>query len=462
MLVEETEPKVLSGDSGVAGFGPPLFLAAKNTVFPDAEEVKALEQYVQKQLYGRIQNKETFEVHAFLSKAEGQDGPTTFSYAYPPVFNLYLCMYRIAKDYGLTEASALDYLRLAQCTAMAYLARPMESQSNFFLGHPGEGTLSLIIEALRREGLDNEAAQLQRAISNKLGALNKRPFVAYGVIARGRYWVADTTGISGIYWLSRSNNWKDGLTSSTKILTATRGAGRHWIWYGCDLAWASDIAKYPTLEAAALKHPSACNAGALLDAAVLWRNAQYAELGYAGLLAPWARVKPNGEPQGFYAWEPKINRFDPWSGDVDAALAPTFFFLGSFVALDPVFGLVGFGCNVTADEATYTVTPADGMQKRVVSVPHRLVFEVGADLIGKVTVSKNSEWMDVEIVRGRAEDHEGRFALSGLPAGTYGVSLDGGEPHALTSEQLAAGITIPFAEERARAVLRIARHTASQ
>jgi hypothetical protein len=266
----------------------------------------------------------------------------------------------------------------------------------------------------------------------------------------------DTAGISGTYWLSRAANWQDGLVRSIKVLAATRGNGRHWMWYGADLAWDSEIAKYPTLDATALCHPSAYNGAALLDAAVLWRSSLYAELGYSAVLGPWARVRPTGEPQGFYVWEPKLARFDPWSGDVDAALAPTFLLLGSYVVLDRTFGLVGFGCSVSSDATTYTVVPADGMGKRVVSVPHRLVFEVGADLIRKVTVAKKGDRMDVELTRGRPDDHDGAFAISGLPAGTYGVSLDGGQPVALSGELLAAGITIPFKADKNAATITLA------
>jgi hypothetical protein len=453
MLVDKSENKAYSGGSGVVGIGPALYLAAKNTVFPDATEVAALEEYTDKELLGCIQDKQTYAVHTFVDNAG--DGPTSDSYVYPHVFNFYFAMYRIGAWYGLTRVPAVNYLRLAQRTAMAYLSGQMEWQANIALGNPGEGTLALIVAALHREKISDEAAQLQEAISQKLGVLAKQQFLAYGVFAGGRFWPADTTGISGIYWLSRAANWQDGLVRSAKVLAATRGNGRHWACYGADLAWASEIAKYPTLEATALCHPSAYNGAALLDAAVLWRSSQYAELGYSALLGPWARVRPTGEPQGFYAWEPKLARFDPWSGDVDAALAPTFFFLGSYVVLDHTFGLVGFGAQVTSDATTYTVVPADGMGKRVVSVPHRLVFEVGADLIRKVTVTKKGDRMDVEIARGWADDHDGWFALSGLPAGTYSVSLDGGQAVALSSEQLAAGVTIPFKADKSAATISV-------
>ena len=454
-LVTKSERNELAGGSTVAGIGPPLFLAAKNTVFPDADEVKALERYVGEQLHGRIQNPQTCEVHAFVSA--GGDGPTTRSYTYPHVFSLYYAMYRIGRDYGLTEQPGADYLKLAHRTAMAYLGRPMELHTNLALGNPGEGTLNLIVTALYREGLGDEAAELQKAVSRKLTYLARQQLLAYGRVAAGRFWAADTAGISGVYWLSRWGNWKEGLTRSVKLLAATRGNGRHWMWYGGDLAWDAEIAKYPTLEATTLGHPSACNAAAMLDAAVLWRNPRYLELGYAGLLGPWARVRHTGEPQGFYAWEPKLARFDPWSGDIDAALAPTFLFLGAYVALDRTFGLVGYGCHVSSNQTSYTVVPADGMSKRVVSVPHRLVFEVGADLIKTVTVTKKGDRMDVAITRGWPDDHDGRFALSGLPAGTYGLSFDGGPAQALTSEQLAAGITIPFKQERTAARLTLVR-----
>jgi hypothetical protein len=458
-LVDKSETKELAGGSTVVGIGPPLFLAAKNTVYPDADEIKALEEYIEHELHGRIQDTNTYAVHTFVDPAG--DGPTTDSYVYPHVFNLYFAMYRIGTRYGLTRVPAVNYLKLAQRTAMAYLGQDMPSHANMVLGNPGEGTLGLILRALLREGLSSEAAQLQEAMGNKVNTVAKYPFLVGGVFTGGRIWPADTTGLSGNYWLSRVSNWQDGLLRALKMLVATRGNGRHWMWYGNDLAWDGELAKYPTLDATTLNHPSAYNAAALLDAAVLWRNASYTELGYAGLLGPWARVRPTGEPEGFFAWEPKLDRFDPYSGDVDAALAPTFFYLGTYVAIDRIFGLVAYGGQVTSDKTTYTVVPADDMGKRVVSVPHQLVFEVGADHITKVTVTKTADRMDVEIARGWAEDHDGEFSVSGLAAGTWSVSVDGGQPQQLSSEQLAGGLRLPFREGREDVRLTIAKHAAA-
>ncbi len=448
-LVSDTENKERSGGSTVTGIGPPLFVAAKNTVFPEPDQVAALEQYIDEQLFGRIQDHSTYRVHTFVDPAG--DGPPTDSYVYPHVFNLYLAMYRIGTYYGLTKTEPVEYLTRAYRTAMAYLDPQMQPAINLSFGHPGEGTLGLIIAALHREGLSAEASQLQQAISLKVNVLAKQSWAAYGVYVAGQFWPADTAGISGTYWLSRLHNWQEGVTRSVKVLEATRGIGRHWMWYGCDLAWAGELAKYPTLEATTLNHPSAYNAAALLDAAVHWRNPRYAELGYAGLLAPWARVKPTGEPQGFYAWEPKLMRFDPYSGDVDAALAPTFFYLGAYVAYDRSLGLLGYGCHVSADQNTYSVIPADGMGKRVVSVPHQLVFEVGADRITKMTATKTADRIEIEVARGWAPDHDGSLAVTGLLAGSWTLRVDGGEPQSLTAEQLAAGVPIPFTEGRTSA-----------
>jgi len=457
-LVADTENKERSGGSTVTGIGPPLFLAAKNTIFPEPDQVAALEQYIDEQLFGRIQDTNTYQVHTFVDPAG--DGPTSDSYVYPHVFNLYLAMYRIGTYYGLTKTEPVEYLRRAYRTAMAYLDRQMQPPINLSLGHPGEGTLGLIIAALHREGLSAEAAQLQQAVSHKINTLAKESYAAYGVYVAGIFWPADTEGISGTYWLSRLHNWQEGLTRSLKVLEATRGIGRHWMWYGCDLAWAGELAKYPTLEATALNHPSAYNAAALLDAAVHWRNPRYAELGYAGLLAPWARVTPTGEPRGFYTWEPKLMRFDPYSGDVDAALAPTFFYLGAYVTYDRSFGMLGYGCHVTADQTTYSVIPADGMGKRVVSVPHQLVFEVGADQITKMTATKKADRIEVEVARGWAPDHQGSLAVTGLSAGNWTLRIDGGEPQPVTAEQLAAGIPIPFTEDRTSATFLLTKQPA--
>ncbi|MBN1918664.1 MAG: DUF4960 domain-containing protein [Verrucomicrobia bacterium] len=441
-IVDTTTEREASGGSGVTGIGPPLFVAAKNSVFPDAEEIAALEDYVQTCVLGRIQDTASGQVHAFLDK----DGPglTTNSYAYPPLFNLYYALYRIGRDYGLTHLPATDYLRFAFATAVGYLGTPMEPSTNRGLGNPGEATLMLITAALAREGLDEEAQELAKLIAAKVREVEARRAHAFGRFAKGRFWPADPGGLSGAYWIGRAGGSQPVLTRAVAALLATRGTGRHWMMYGCDLGWSNDLAKSPNDDQATLGHPGAWSGAALLDAAVLWRNPRCAELGYAALLAPWARVEGSGEPQGPYVWEPKLNRFDAYSGDVDMALAPTFFHLGAVVAVDASFGIVGYGCRVVSNQAAYSVAPADGLGKRVISVPHRLVIEVGADTIKKATVTMQADRLDVELASGWDKDHDGLFSVSGLQPGNWAVSLDGGPARSVTDGQLAAGIPIPF------------------
>ena len=112
-------------------------------------------------------------------------------------------------------------------------------------------------------------------MANKLNNMARYAFVAGGIFTGGEIWPVDTAGLSGTYWLSRIGNWQDGLTRTPKTLAATRASGRHWAWYGGDLAWAGELAKYPTLDATTLNHTSAYNSAALLDAAVLGRSARH-------------------------------------------------------------------------------------------------------------------------------------------------------------------------------------------
>lgn len=377
------------------------------------------------------------------------------------MFNLYYALYRIGRDYGLTRAPATDYLKLAFNTAGAYLGTPMEPATNAGLGHPGEATLLLIQTALAREGLNEEAQNLGQALAAKLNQVQQQGFFAFGRFAKGRFWPADPTGLSGAYWMGRSGNSEAVLTRALTALLATRGSGRHWMMYGCDLGWTNDMAKFPTDDQATLGQPGAWSGAALLDAAVLWRNAQCAELGYAALLAPWARVDLSGEPEGAYVWEPKLNRFDAYSGDVDAALAPTFLHLGAVVAVDATFGVVGYGGQVSSNQTAYSVVPADGLGKRVISVPHRLVVEVGADTIKKVTVSMQADRLDVELAAGWGKDHDGLLFVTGLQAGNWALSLDGGPAQVVSDKQLAAGITVPFKGDKTTAAITIAYQAAA-
>ena len=138
------------GGSDDRNFAPPVFLSAKNSYYPNADEVKALDEFIENFLYGKLQNRETFTVKASLFDnyetygiLQGKPGFNTIKkflitdddgrettwrrwdyawriYNYPHAYNIYYNMYRIAKHTEIkVSRSYKEYLFFAYKTAMA-------------------------------------------------------------------------------------------------------------------------------------------------------------------------------------------------------------------------------------------------------------------------------------------------------------------------------------------------------
>ena len=48
---------------------PPVFLAGKNTYYPDEKEIHALDEFIEKFLYGKLQNKDNYQVLKLAHRA---------------------------------------------------------------------------------------------------------------------------------------------------------------------------------------------------------------------------------------------------------------------------------------------------------------------------------------------------------------------------------------------------------
>ena len=59
------------------------------------------------------------------------------------------------------------------------------------------------------------------------------------------------------------------------------------------------------------------------------------------------------------------NGWNDFSGESDEGLYGSLLSISADVATDPVFGLTGYGCTVSKSGGKYTITPLDGVGKRI-------------------------------------------------------------------------------------------------
>lgn len=164
----------------------PVFLAAKNSVYPDAREVAALEYYLENFVWGKLQmtreEKHPYGLYGIDnwkvnrdSKPEDRDGWTDHlwrAYDYPHVTYFYWSMYQIAKHHPEFSryADKDEYLERAYGTARGYYTYPWQFArwSANELGNYNEMVIPSVIAELDRVGQKGKAAELRKHWEEKV------------------------------------------------------------------------------------------------------------------------------------------------------------------------------------------------------------------------------------------------------------------------------------------------------
>ncbi len=175
----------LASDDPILGKAP--FIASKNEVFPDDEEIASLEYYLENFVWGGLQRRDDETPYPYAiygtpnwlinRDEELKATQTDFmpgvlrawrSFDYPHMVMLYYHLYHIAKLYP-EKCSYLDadgYLERAFQTAMAYYLYPSELHGDYYetfkWGCYNELVILGLIEDLEREGREDDADSLRR------------------------------------------------------------------------------------------------------------------------------------------------------------------------------------------------------------------------------------------------------------------------------------------------------------
>ncbi len=117
---------------------------------------------------------------------------------------------------------------------------------------------------------------------------------------------------------------------------------------------------------------------------------------------------------------------------------------------DPIFGLYGYGANVTADETSYTVVPTDGFGKRVNILDQKIYVETTQDTITSAKVRYRRQLHRAERPKGYTAASHVFIALSGagLKDGFYAINVNGEKVSQVyvKNNEANATITMPAGE----------------
>ncbi|WP_241674467.1 DUF5695 domain-containing protein [Paenibacillus luteus] len=413
------------------------FLAEKNVQTPVASEVEAVDDYLTVAIWGKLmrEHQTDYLIHDFLMP-DPNDTPTYRGYAYPHIYNTYFSMYKIAKLYPslITYDNPRNTYLLRAYNIFNALYGPSVAY-NWNTGLMGELTTPEIIKALQDEGYTAEANNL---ISKMATKYNNFANTTYPYGSEYNY---DNTGEEAVYTLAKMNN---NNTMKSKINTKTRAARGHMpVWYyytdpvtitgenwwnfqyTVSLAgyamddWIRNNSTNPEVEqrlsyAAKIANVGAINSGQISSdpadiGAVAWtyqaEKGNYTALGHGG--------------------GPLQNGWRGMSGESDLGLFGAIKILSADVAVDPIFGVYCYGCDVTDSTASYTVVPKDGVFQRLNLITEKFGMELERDKYTTATVAKAKNALSFTLKNSTpGTAHTTKVALKGLAAGSYNILIN--------------------------------------
>ena len=474
------------------------YIAAKNVDYPDAKEIEAVEYYLKNFVWGKLQmtEKEKFPYAVYgidnwkinrESKPGDRYGWTDHvwrTYDYPHMVYLYFSMYQIAKYYP-EQVHYLDkngYLERAFGTARAYYTYPWEVAhwSANELGNYNEMVIADLIDELYAVGWKEKADLLRKDWEAKVEYfVNDQPDLFYSEFPFDPT-AFESTGAFAHYALEQLK--KPAMTLKVKAPDVERYVQEQ---LACNMATRGWLEPnyWQTGVEGNMRYMSQMGGWSILDYGLYYAKDPYPylRLGYASYLSSWALMN-TGTPETNYGfwypgkendggagsafvpaayggnWFGKQQPRGPWqySGEIDLGFGGALRTAATIVADDPIFGLVAYGGRLKRAGALTEVVPEDGLRRRfhVVRGKQRLHllfnrdgfaageavrFDDGLSEIGFTMENRAPEAM---------ADHQTEMVLTGLPAGSYQVSLDGSAVQKVSGGENPQTVMLPMGAKK--------------
>lgn len=398
-------------DSGLADA---LFLAEKNALYPDAEEIRRLDAFIVDFIEDDLQNPADSSVGSAFVDTSSVAIHYGHAQTYALLFNFYHSMARVAGNTELAKHDAQTYLKQAFLTARAMFRWALAA------GTQGVSTLSQIrrlVEDLRLAGLVEEAEELARS------AYGHAANVAAAAAKSPMDWAWDPGTYEEVLWAARTFGDAELAFKGFRQWTALRGLGPSWYSYGSDH-------RIPFESGA--NHPAFGDRGALtLGHSCVPLSAHYfslceldydhiadgpMRLAFGGMLAPWAMVRPDGAASMGFCQDPASRQYGSsiWTGDLGVGLFTYLREAASWVFPSRSLGLYTFGCHFESREDSYEVRPWDGVGRRVVM--RQIGFDCRADFgkIQRLNLHVRKRWVELDIVNPSPAAAKSRVQFQGL------------------------------------------------
>jgi len=392
------------------GLSKPAYLAAKNAEHPVASEIEALDLYIEKFVWGGLQQTTSeaypYGIYGIPDWKQNRESPDTGNkgrlhiwrpYDYPHIFLMYFSMYKVARDHPAmpTRLSAREYLVRASGTALGMFTIPdkITGWGAYNTGFYNECIIPELIEELRTVGMTEEASALQGHWARKVQA-----FVDPKADLFGSEYPFDSTGFESTQALARSAlDAPDSMGVSLPAATAFSQRQieanvfcRGWLepayyYLGSDYRGRAG-------DSFTLTYMAQMGGWALLDYALNDAKDPHAllRLGYASQLSAWALLSTGTQETNYGYWYPgeqndgaSAGGFEPapsgetwldqphhrgpwyYSCESDLGFCGAVRAAATIVADDPVFGRVCHGGSLSLGSDQMKVVPRDGIRRRL-------------------------------------------------------------------------------------------------
>ncbi|HJA34313.1 MAG TPA: FIVAR domain-containing protein [Candidatus Mediterraneibacter merdigallinarum] len=434
------------------------FMTMKNYLDPESEEVESIERYLIDFMWDRYMknSQESFVIADWLRDSSIYGGgayPYSRDYAEMMVCTGFFNMYRIEKAYP----DLIDYRQPAEWYLDKAYNIYMKTIGAGNIGFYGEQQVPQMIEALKVEGMTEESADLQQKFAKTKGTAMATAAYPYG--SEFEY---DNTGEEGAYAAAKAlreyypddANVDKALSNMERAEWKTRAmrglqptwyhyadpvfrGGESW-WnfqYTASLAgsimddwlryedngWDVDSSAWAQRMnyAAKISNFNSVNMGQISDksiGATSWRyTSSKGGLGAQDVYDYGTRIMNNG--------------WNDFSGESEEGLYGSLLRISADVATDPVFGLTGYGAEVSKDGSRYTVIPLDGIGKRINIIDNKIYVELEQDSCTTAVIDENGAYIDLTVNNTTGTGHLSKITLSGagIEDGYYSVKVNGQE-----------------------------------
>lgn len=429
------------------GYTHGQFLAEKNVLVPVPSEVTAVDQYLETAIWNQLmkEHQSDYLIHDFLMP-DPNTTPTYRGYAYPHIYNTYFSMYKIAKLYP----NLVSYIHPRNTYLLrAYnIMKALYGQGvayNWDTGLMGELTTPEIIQALEDEGYTNEANDIKAKMATKYNNFKNTTY------PYGSEYSYDNTGEEAVYTLAKMNGNKTMMSKINTKTRATRGMQPVWYYYAipvtiCGENWwnfqyTTSLAGY-TMDDWLRNHSTTPE--------------KDERMSYAAKIANIANINSgqiNSDPAniGAVAWTYQAEKgnfgaqglgggalHNGWrgmSGEADLGLFGALKILSADVAVDPVFGLFGYGADVVQSGSNYVITPKDGVFKRLHLITEKFSMELERDQYTAATVATAKNYVNFTLKNlTPATAHTTKVTFTGLSPGTYDILVDNAKAGTVTAK----------------------------